>query len=72
MNQDKFGMRKGFQGAEGGSQGHQGPVEFEKEILGKPKTDKDVFGLDTFLNKAKKGKRAREDDDSDEDDRRKK
>lgn len=72
MNQDKFGMRKGFQGAEGGSQGHNGPVEFEKETLGKPKVDKDVFGLDTFLNKAKKGKRARDQDDDSDDDRRNK
>lgn len=72
IKQDKFGTnRKGFQGAEGS--GSSGPVEFEREMLGKPKTtDKDVFGLDTFLNKAKKGKRAREEDDeSDEDDNRK-
>lgn len=73
IRQDKFGTRKGFQGAEG-SGSSSGPVEFERETLGKPKnTDKDVFGLDTFLNKAKKGKRTREDDDdyaSDEDRRR--
>ncbi|KAI9032820.1 SKIP/SNW domain-containing protein [Phycomyces nitens] len=75
IKQDKFGIgRKGFQGAEGG-EGSSGPVEFEKETIGgrqKPKdADKDVFGLDTFLNKAKKGKRAREDDGSDDEDRRK-
>lgn len=73
IRQDKFGTRKGFQGAEGGASS-SGPVEFERETLGKPKnTDKDVFGLDTFLNKAKKGKRTREDEDdyaSDEDRRR--
>ncbi|KAL0087878.1 SKIP/SNW domain-containing protein [Phycomyces blakesleeanus] len=75
IKQDKFGIgRKGFQGAEGG-EGSSGPVEFEKETIGgrqKAKdADKDVFGLDTFLNKAKKGKRAREDDGSDDEDRRK-
>lgn len=73
IKQDKFGTnRKGFQGTDGGGgEGSSGPVEFERETLGKPKsTDKDVFGLDTFLNKAKKGKRAR-DDDIDDDDRRK-
>jgi SNW domain-containing protein 1 len=71
IKQDRFGVRKGFQGTEGG-ESSSGPVEFERETLGKStaKVDKDVFGLDTFLNKAKKGKRAREDDDSD-DDRRK-
>ncbi|CEI99752.1 hypothetical protein G6F70_004677 [Rhizopus microsporus] len=75
IKQDKFGMnRKGFQGAEGNADA-SGPVEFEKETLGKPKTEQDVFGLDTFLNKAKKGKgkRAREDEDdfdSDEERRR--
>ncbi|KAI8981432.1 SKIP/SNW domain-containing protein [Pilobolus umbonatus] len=70
IKQDKFGMnRKGFQGADG--EGSSGPVEFERETISvKKSTDKDVFGLDTFLNKAKKGKRAREDNDSD-DDRRK-
>ncbi|KAI7902364.1 SKIP/SNW domain-containing protein [Cokeromyces recurvatus] len=54
IKQDKFGMRKGFQGAEGGE------------------VEKDVFGLDTFLNKAKKGKRARDEDDYSDDERRKK
>lgn len=69
IKQDKFGVRKGFQGTEGG-ESSSGPVEFEKETLGQPKkVDKDVFGLDTFLNKAKKGKRAREDDDSDDEKR---
>ncbi|RCH92669.1 mRNA splicing protein, partial [Rhizopus stolonifer] len=67
IRQDKFGVRKGFQGTEGGETS-AGPVEFEKETMAKPKTDKDVFGLDTFLNKAKKGKRAREDDDNSDDD----
>ncbi|KAI9248228.1 SKIP/SNW domain-containing protein [Phascolomyces articulosus] len=73
IQQDKFGMRKGFSGADGGSGGagsSSGPVEFEKETLGgrsaAPKED--VFGLDTFLNKAKKGKR-RASDDEDEGDR---
>ncbi|KAI8393998.1 SKIP/SNW domain-containing protein [Radiomyces spectabilis] len=75
IKQDKFGInRRGFQGAEGG-QGSSGPVEFEKEIVGgtsQKAADKDVFGLDTFLNKAKKGKRARDDNDSDDDDHRRK
>ncbi|GAA5813830.1 hypothetical protein MFLAVUS_007317 [Mucor flavus] len=73
IKQDRFGTnRKGFQGTDGGGEGSSGPVEFERETLGKPKsTDKDVFGLDTFLNKAKKGKRARDDDEEDDDDRRK-
>ena len=70
IKQDRFGVgRKGFAGAEGG-EGSSGPVEFERETMGKPaakSTDKDVFGLDTFLNKAKKGKRTRDEDDSDED-----
>lgn len=75
IKQDRFGTnRKGFQGTDGG-EGSNGPVEFERETLGKPaakSTDKDVFGLDTFLNKAKKGKRTRDDDDdNDDDDRRK-
>ncbi|KAI7861481.1 SKIP/SNW domain-containing protein [Spinellus fusiger] len=73
IQQDKFGIgRKGFQGAEGG-EGSSGPVEFEKETVGGQKTkeaDKDVFGLDTFLNKAKRGKRVRE-EGSDDEDRRK-
>jgi SNW domain-containing protein 1 len=74
IKQDKFGTRKGFQGAEGGASSSSGPVEFERETLGKStgkSTDKDVFGLDTFLNKAKKGKRTREEDDDSDDDRRK-
>jgi SNW domain-containing protein 1 len=68
IKHDKFtSNRKGFQGAEGGAQGPSGPVEFERETMAKPKNpEKDVFGLDTFLNKAKKGKRTREDDDSDD------
>ncbi|CAO0790929.1 unnamed protein product [Mucor circinelloides] len=71
IRQDKFGVRKGFQGTEGG-ESSSGPVEFEKETLAQPKkVEKDVFGLDTFLNKAKKGKRAREDDGDSDDDRRK-
>ncbi|KAI8636063.1 SKIP/SNW domain-containing protein [Parasitella parasitica] len=71
IKQDKFGVRKGFQGTEGG-ESSSGPVEFEKETLGQPKkVDKDVFGLDTFLNKAKKGKRVREDNDDSDDERRK-
>ncbi|CEP16637.1 hypothetical protein [Parasitella parasitica] len=71
IRQDKFGTRKGFQGTEGG-ESSSGPVEFEKETLAQPKkVDKDVFGLDTFLNKAKKGKRARDDDDESDDERRK-
>ncbi|KAF7726404.1 mRNA splicing protein [Apophysomyces ossiformis] len=48
------------------------PVEFEQEIIGGSQpapTDKDVFGLDTFLNKAKKGKRARDNDSDEEGDR---
>lgn len=73
IRQDKFGVgRKGFQGAEG--EGSNGPVEFERETLSStaPKKDmKDVFGLDTFLNKAKKGKRTRDDDDDSDDERRK-
>lgn len=70
IKQDKFGVgRKGFQGAEG--EGSSGPVEFERETMGSSSAPKsDVFGLDTFLNKAKKGKRTRDDDDSD-DERRK-
>jgi SNW domain-containing protein 1 len=73
IKQERFGASRGFQGTEGGESSN-GPVEFERETMGKPaakSTDKDVFGLDTFLNKAKKGKRTRDDDDSD-DDRRKK
>lgn len=73
IKKDKFGLgRKGFQGAEGG-EGSSGPVEFEKETIGGQKaksTDKDVFGLDTFLNKAKRGKRARDDTDDEEEERR--
>lgn len=75
IRQDKFSTRKGFQGAEGGADSSSsGPVEFERETLRastSKSTDKDVFGLDTFLNKAKKGKRAREGDDDNDDDRRK-
>ncbi|KAI8975571.1 SKIP/SNW domain-containing protein [Mycotypha africana] len=74
IQQDKFGMRKGFQGAEGGASSSAGPVEFEKEMLtttsSSKAADKDVFGLDTFLNKAKQGKRGR-DSDNDDNDRRK-
>ncbi|KAI7858348.1 SKIP/SNW domain-containing protein [Circinella umbellata] len=69
IKQDKFGMSKGFSGADGGSGGggsSSGPVEFEKETLGARSTPKeDVFGLDTFLNKAKKGKRRLSDDEDD-------
>ena len=70
IKQDKFGMRKGFSGADGGSAGgsSSGPVEFEKETSGARSTPKeDVFGLDTFLNKAKKGKRRSSDDEDDVD-----
>ncbi|KAI9311920.1 SKIP/SNW domain-containing protein [Dichotomocladium elegans] len=67
IKQDKFGVRKGFAGAEGGVGGSSGPVEFEKEVLGASAAPKeDVFGLDTFLNKAKKGKRKATSDDEDE------
>lgn len=76
IKSDRFGSSRGFQGTEGG-ESSSGPVEFERETLGKPaakSTDKDVFGLDTFLNKAKKGKgkRTRDDDDDSDDDRHKK
>lgn len=72
IHHDKFGVKKGFKGAEGGSGSSSGPVEFEREsVKVTPKinkdTDKDVFGLDTFLNKAKKGKRTRDSDDEDND-----
>ncbi|KAI8079754.1 SKIP/SNW domain-containing protein [Halteromyces radiatus] len=78
IHHDKFGMKRGFKGAEGSSagEGSSGPVEFEKEMLtqqrSKDTTDKDVFGLDTFLNKAKKGKRTRDHSDDDDDDGRRK
>ncbi|CAO3591987.1 unnamed protein product [Absidia cylindrospora] len=79
IHHDKFGVKRGFKGAEGATDGaaasgSSGPVEFEKEIMPSASSrsnkdaDKDVFGLDTFLNKAKKGKRTRNDDDSDSDD----
>ncbi|KAI9470983.1 MAG: SKIP/SNW domain-containing protein [Benjaminiella poitrasii] len=72
IKQDKFGMRKGFQGAEGG-ESSAGPVEFEREtLMPSKKVEKDVFGLDTFLNKAKKGKRARDDDDYSDDEQQRK
>lgn len=72
VGQDKFGMRKGFSGAEGGAGGSSGPVEFEKETIGGRKEKKeDVFGLDTFLNKAKQGKRKGRDDFSDDEEDRK-
>ncbi|CAO3613529.1 unnamed protein product [Cunninghamella blakesleeana] len=72
IHQDKFGVKKGFKGAEGGSGSSSGPVEFERETVKvTPKinknAEKDVFGLDTFLNKAKKGKRTRDSDDEDND-----
>ncbi|KAI8358467.1 SKIP/SNW domain-containing protein [Choanephora cucurbitarum] len=71
IRQDRFSTRKGFQGTEGG-ESSSGPVEFEKETLAAPKSaSKDVFGLDTFLNKAKKGKRSRDDEEDSDDDRRK-
>jgi SNW domain-containing protein 1 len=38
---------RGFKGAEGGEQRGEGPVQFEKE---------DVFGLDSFLGAAKRGR----------------
>ncbi|KAI9308632.1 SKIP/SNW domain-containing protein [Cunninghamella echinulata] len=68
IHHDKFGVKRGFKGAEGGSGSSSGPVEFEREtVKAAPRAtkdaDKDVFGLDTFLNKAKKGKRARDSDD---------
>ncbi|KAI9490260.1 SKIP/SNW domain-containing protein [Zychaea mexicana] len=71
IKQDKFGIRKGFSGADGsGEGGSSGPVEFEKETVGGRSAPKeDVFGLDTFLNKAKKGKRRADDDELDEEDR---
>ncbi|KAI8341986.1 SKIP/SNW domain-containing protein [Chlamydoabsidia padenii] len=77
IHQDKFGVKRGFKGAESSAAagGSSGPVEFEKEILGSSRSnaaDKDVFGLDTFLNKAKKGKRTRDDSDNDDDDHRRK
>jgi SNW domain-containing protein 1 len=75
IGQDKFGLgNRGFKGTDGGKDVRgSGPVEFEKEQLSaaqKKKPEGDVFGLDTFLNKAKKGKRGNE-DDIDEDDRKK-
>ncbi|KAI9283605.1 SKIP/SNW domain-containing protein [Umbelopsis sp. AD052] len=75
IGQDKFGLgNRGFKGTDGGQDVRgSGPVEFEKEQLSaaqKKKPEGDVFGLDTFLNKAKKGKRGTE-DDIDEDDRKK-
>ncbi|ORX50495.1 hypothetical protein DM01DRAFT_1337673 [Hesseltinella vesiculosa] len=73
IHQDKFGVKHGFKGAEGGVAGSSsGPVEFEKEIkvTKSSKKQDDVYGLDTFLNKAKKGKRSHEDLDDSDDDRR--
>ncbi|KAI8146604.1 SKIP/SNW domain-containing protein [Fennellomyces sp. T-0311] len=69
IKQDKFGMnRKGFSGAEGDGAGSSGPVEFEKETMTARSAPKeDVFGLDTFLNKAKQGKRKATSDDEEED-----
>jgi len=49
---DRFQPDKGFSGADKG-QKRAGPVEFEKE--------EDPFGIDQFLNEAKKGKRSTED-----------
>lgn len=70
IHQDKFGMRKGFAGAEGSGHGSSGPVEFEKETMVASSAPKeDVFGLDTFLSKAKKGKRKASDDEDEDYDR---
>lgn len=70
IHQDKFGMRKGFAGAEGSGHGSSGPVEFEKETMVASSAPKeDVFGLDTFLSKAKKGKRKASDDEGEDYDR---
>lgn len=72
IRQDKFGIaRKGFSGTEGGGEGSAGPVEFEKETIGgsRASAQEDVFGLDTFLNKAKQGKRKASELDDEEVDR---
>lgn len=72
ISQDKFGLgNRGFKGTEGAQDVRgSGPVEFEREQVNaaqKKKPEGDVFGLDTFLNKAKKGKRGNDDDIDDED-----
>jgi len=53
----KFRPAKGFAGAEGGESAgpRDGPVQFEKE------KESDPFGLDSFLQSAKDGKRRRDD-----------
>ena len=52
----KFVADKGFEGTQGGqTAGRSGPVQFEK-AAGKPAVpvSDDPFGLDAFLDKAKK------------------
>ena len=51
---------QGFKGADG-NKGTGGPVEFEKE---------DVFGVDAFMEDAKRGRRGNDDENDDENDRR--
>ena len=58
----KFVPDKGFQGASGGGSSRNGPVEFQKD------TD-DPFGLDAFLDTAKKASKRSNDDDRRKDDR---
>ena len=54
----RFVADKGFQGTEGGAAGgssRAGPVQFEKEA-------DDPFGLDEFLDTAKKASKRKDDD----------
>ena len=58
----KFVPDKGFSGAASSGGGRSGPVEFQKD------TD-DPFGLDAFLDTAKKASKRGNDDDRRRDDR---
>ncbi|KAG9008614.1 mRNA splicing protein [Tulasnella sp. JGI-2019a] len=55
MGSSKQGRGLGFDGATSEAEIREGPVQFEKDISIVPGGDVDIFGVDKFLDAAKKG-----------------
>lgn len=55
LGSSKIGRGLGYDGTSGDQEVRDGPVQFEKDISIVPGGDVDIFGVDKFLDAAKKG-----------------